>query len=70
MPRSNKKNHVDQRAVPTGDSTVALLLSKEQTLMINRAMVRYLVKRFRMDYLFLFLGKCSQTWNQLKTRKT
>ena len=42
MPRSNKKKHVDQRAVPTGDSTVALLFSKEQTLMINRAMVRYL----------------------------
>ena len=44
MPRSNKKKHVEQRAVPTEDSTVALLLSKERNLMIKRAMVRILVK--------------------------
>ena len=41
MPRSNKKKHSEQRAVPKGDTTVALLLSKERTLMINRAMVKY-----------------------------
>ena len=70
MPRSNKKKHADQRAVPTGDATVELLLSKEQTLMIKRAMVIYLVKGLRMDYLLLYLGKCSKTWNQPKTRNT
>ena len=43
MPRSNKKKHVEHRAVPTGDGTVALLLCKERSLMMNRAMVNYLI---------------------------
>ena len=43
MPRSNKKKYVEQRAVPTGDGAVALLLCKERTLMMNRAMVNYLI---------------------------
>ena len=47
MPRSNKKKHVVQRAVPTGDGTVALLLSKERNLMINGAVVSYSIKSFR-----------------------
>ena len=41
MPRSNRKKHSDQRAVPTGDATIANLLSKETALMIDRAKVRY-----------------------------
>ena len=41
MPRSNKKKNSEQRAVPKGDVAVALLLSKERTNMINRAMVKY-----------------------------
>ena len=43
MPRSNKKKHSEQRAVPIGDVAVANLLSKERTDMINRAMVKYLL---------------------------
>ena len=42
MPRGNKKKHAAQRAVPTGDTAVALLLSKERTLMIEKAKVSYL----------------------------
>ena len=44
MPRSNKKKGGKQRAVPTGDVPVAILLSKERHLMINRAVVSYSIK--------------------------
>ena len=49
MPRSNKKKHSEQRAVPTGDTSVALLLSNERTLLINRAMVRYIISWFKIE---------------------
>ena len=54
MPRSNKKKHVEQRAVPTGDGVVAQLLCKETTLMINRAMVSYLILNKGYCHLFIF----------------
>ena len=55
MPRSNKKKHSEQRAVPKGDTTVALLLSKESTLMVNRAMVKYSISWVRiLNFSFYF----------------
>ena len=40
MPRSNKKKkQTYQPAVPADDKVVALLLGKERTLMISRAIV-------------------------------
>ena len=49
MPRSNKKKkQTYQPAVPTDDNAIALLLGKEKTVMISRAIVSI----FYLTYLF------------------
>ena len=66
MPRSNKKKHVEQRAVPTGDGAVALLLCKERTLMINRAKVNYFILDLGVRSFIYFQASAHRHGIQLK----
>ena len=64
MPRSNKKKKCTyQPAVPTDDNAISLLLGKEKTLLISRAIVNIVLFDFLIFYTF-FSGKCTETWHK------
>ena len=66
MPRSNKKKKLTyQPAVPADDNAVALLLGKEKTLMISRAIVRIVLFYF---LIFKYFFQASAQRHGIKLR--